>query len=457
MKFEVAITEKQILHLFIDNPSLLREDIDFISDIGKEFYFILLELKKENFDFLLEHIIKQSKKLVDISVINSVYSTEYQLDKLDTYIKELQTNDLLSSMESKILKEVSKKGTKDVDKLKELYNEFGSVINKLDTITSKEKKELNFYDLLVEHKQVISNRSRAIRQTTGCFNLDKVLPVIIPGIVLITGYSGSAKSTYSHYLMRQRLIKRLPTISVNTELSKVGVMDGLIPSLINVPYYDILGIDNNDMIDYNHILEEYDKLIEKYKDKEYFKYLNKYSCSSTELNNFIISSRRNMKMKDETTLFCFVDLFSMMSDFNDSTKGYAKAEVINTVLDKVNEVCLRTNTLLIGTVQLKRRDELKKITKIEDIETFRPNLSSIKSSGAWEERARLVLSLHNPWSIVHKNPCDELLRLTIDSVVELDTQKDTYFQQAGTRIKYLYQSDYKTFMPYFDENKEDEE
>jgi hypothetical protein len=286
---------------------------------------------------------------------------------------------------------------------------------------------------------------------------DKLLPHIVPGVCIVGGYSGSMKTTFMLYLAKQRLVKRLPTIYVNTELSFGGYMDSSIASMIKEPYYDILGIgDNPEMIDFNSIMEKYSNLKDKYKEHTMFRLWPKASASLTDLKAFILSARKSMGLKEGTTLFAFVDLLSMIKEFNDVEGGRNKADTIENGINLLNEIALSTNTLLIGTVQLKRQDPVRRIEREEDIEKFRPTLATIKSAGAYEERARFVILLHNPYHIVHKTPCNPIIRDTISPILELMMMKDTYIGKTGDMIKYYFNASIKNLNPYEEEIIENE-
>ena len=448
---EITLTEKQVIHAWLDNPSLVVEDDNiFMTEIAIEFQYILLELKDQELSFIPEHILKKTVEFVDERAIQSVVDTQYQADKIDLYIKELKTSYKLLTLENEFIpslkKELNKKGQKNIEAINSLYNSFGEL---LDSIDSNEDKPMTVFDALEKHEPTVESRSQMTNQHSGCYLFDSIMPHIVPGLCTIGGYSGSMKTTVMLYLAKQRIAKRLPTIYVNTELAFSGFMDSMISSMIKEPYYDILGIgDNPDMIDFNNIMDKYDKLMSKYFEHNMFRLWPKSSCSIAELKKFIINSRKQMGLKKETTLFAFVDLMSMMTEFNDEGGGKTKADMIEQGVNIINDIGLSTNTLIIGTVQLKRTDPVKRIEREEDIEKFRPTLASLKSSGAWEERSRFVILLHNPYHIVNKTPCNPIVRDMVDPIVELTMMKDTYIGKTGDMIKYYFDAPIKALAPY---------
>jgi hypothetical protein len=455
----LSINEKQILHAILDKPELLPETDIFVTNIGKSFYEVLCDLKAQGMTFISEHILRYSNKNVTQNNLQSVYDTKYQVDFFDTYKKDLFEYFVYSSIEESIIKEMSqeviKKGGRDISVLKKLYDDFGDALYLLE---NKGKDYFTFFDMLEEHEDFMNLRSQATKQTSGCFKFDEVLTNIVPGLCVIGGYSGSAKSTSVAYLISQRIIKRLPTIAVNTELSFDGLLDNILPVMIEIPYTDILGIAPEDQqIDYGMIQEKYQALMLKYYEKNNFLMYPKYACSLETLEIFIREARKRMNLSENMVLFCFIDLLSMMTDFNESGSGSTKADGIENGLNKLNEILLSNNVLCIGTVQLKRYSASSIIKQDEDVEKFRPSLDMLKSSGSWEERSRWVLGIHNPYHIVNKNPCHPIYRKMVTPIVELDILKDTYYGKTGKRIKYRFDFEYKKFQPYVEPPETEEQ
>lgn len=455
-KQAIAITEKQILHYFSEHPSEDIMTLDFISSLASDYQNILIELYTLGLEPIREHLLKYAPPSITMEIINVILDTEYQESKISKYLKDLQTYVAIERINNTIVKDIGKElsatGDKDLEKLQRLNQELALNLKELEDKDEEEKEYLTYSEMAEAHKEVIIDRSNDIRQTTGCPSFDTLMPSVYPGMSFVCGYSGSAKSTWVHYMIENRIIRRQPTGLINTELSKPSFMDATLAPLGSIDYKDLMGLDMfNDNIDYQEILEKVDSVQQRFANNTNFLYYNGSKCNIETVEKFIDYCRKSMNLNKKTILFLFIDLVSMMEEFNKSVGGYNKAEVITMVLDKLNEMCLSKNVHLIGTVQLKRTPDVAQIKQVEDIDKFRPTLSEIKSSGAWEERARAIYLIHNPWSIVHKNPCSEVLKETIEPIIELTKAKDTYIGQAGETIKYLYISKYKKFVPYTEE------
>lgn len=454
----ISLTERQLLKAYIENPQIIPDKDIFITEIAKEYHCILLDLRDKNLELIPEHILKNSIEYIDSASLQAILETNYQKDQIALYEKELSVDAKLQVLESSILRklttELSKKGGKNVEAITEIYNELGEVLDDLD---SKKEVPLAFCDVLEQHLPVLEKRINLINQPTGCYLLDTLIPNPTAGLAIVGGFSGSLKTTFTtNYWAKQRLIKRLPTAVINTELSFTGYTDNFVSSLIKESYNDILMLDS-DNVDFNVILEKYDRLLSKYKEHTNFLMFPRNNCSISELNTFIKYARKKMKMSDNTLLYVFADLLSMFDDFGENSKSN-KADAIENGVNKINTIALNTNTLIVGTVQFRRPEFAtgRKIEKEEDIEKLRASLSSIKSSGAWAERARWVFLLHNPYHLVRTYPCNPVLKAMIDPILEVTSAKDTYMGLTGKTIKYYFNAELKQLIPYHEEEEEGE-
>jgi hypothetical protein len=452
----ISLTERQLLKAYIDNPTLIPDDDIFITEIAKEYHFAFLELRDNELSFIPEHILKQSIEYIDEKSLQAILDTDYQSDKIHIYEKELNVDSKLQTLESSILRrlttELTKKGNKDVESIQSIYEELGETLNSID---DKKEKPLKFHEVLNEHLPILEGRINHVVQSTGCHLMDSLIPNPTAGLAIVGGFSGSLKTTLTtNYWAKQRLIKRLPTGVINTELSTQGYVDNFIPSMIKESYRDILMLDP-DNVDFNVILEKYEKLTNRYDKHTKFLMFPKNSCSIAELKTFIKFCRKTMNLPDNTLLYIFADLLSMFSDFCESANS-TKADAIENGVNKINTIALETNTLVIGTVQFKRPDFAtgRKIEKEEDIDKLKASLSAIKSSGAWVERARWAFLLHNPYNIVHSYPCNPVLKEMIDPILEVTIAKDTYMGMNGKSIKYYFNGDQKQLVPYIEQEIE---
>lgn len=336
--------------------------------------------------------------------------------------------------------------------------DFVKLRNKIDELldsTIEHKDGKTFSELINEHKNTIKRRSECKRITTGDNLLDMIIPNPQAGIVTLVGYSGSMKSTYIHHLCQLRIVKRLPTVLFNTELSQDGIMDSITPFIIKENIDDVMGIDNDDEhIDYQEIIDKYKNLAEKYENIDKFLMYPSNHVSIPQLKEFCINAKKRFGLNKDDLLFVFVDLMTMIEEFN---KGTNRTDAIKLGMDALNEFVLEENILLIGTAQLKRPNTVH-IKKEEDIDKFRMSASDVKDSAEIESRSRVLLGIFNRKNIVNKNPCDPIIKELTEPILDLTVLKNTYTNTLGNRIYYYIDSQYKSLIPYVhcDENTNDE-
>lgn len=326
--------------------------------------------------------------------------------------------------------------------------DFVKLRNDIDNILNSQIKVedgLTFSQMVKNHTNVIKKRASDKRITCGDNLLDSVIPNPQAGIVSIVGYSGSMKSTYVHHLCQLRIIKKLPTVLFNTELSDEGIMDSITPIMIKENISDIMGMYNDDEhIDYETILDKYKQLEMKYKDMNNFLYYPKHHVSIEEFKEFCKYARKKFNLKKDDLLFAFVDIMTMIEEFN---KGTNRTDAIKLGMDALNEFVLEENIILFGTAQLNRPKTVH-IKSEEDIDKFRMSASDIKDSAEIENRSRLLLGIFNRKNIVDKNPCDPIIKELTEPILDLTVLKNTYTNTLGERIYYLISSEYKSLIPY---------
>ena len=439
----ISILEKQILKCWIDNPNLILEDDIFISETTKEFQFILLNLIDEHKELNEEHILTSAIEYVSKESVIAIQETKYQVEKLNDYIQKLRAKNILHSFRNELLSEINSEDT-DFDKVVSIQSSLDEAIEKIEN--PKENEGLSFKDLIDNHIDILKDRKNGVHTTTGDYLLDKIERPV-SGIWTIVGYSGSCKSTFVATQLKTRIAKRLPTVYFNTELSVEGVMDGILPSLIKETYNDMRGKMNDDEhIDFDNIIDKCNYLAE-HSDKSKFAYYPNSSVCINDIKKFCLLQRKKMNLKKNDLLFAYIDLMSMVKEFQDSTHGSNRSDVILQALNKLNTIALTNNILFIGTVQAKRMPTGIKINKEEDLMKFQLDASAIRDSSGYEERSRLVLSIFNPYNIVHKNPCSEIIRQITEPIIYVKSLKNTY-GEVGTEVYYYFDVEYKNLYPY---------
>lgn len=453
---QVAIFEKQILHCLLEHNELLDKDYDisFISPQGLEFYLDLIKLRKQNKKIIAENILTLDNEYLTSDLVIAVQETEYSVDEFDDYVDKLSTKSMIHEFKSDVLTDLNENSS-DFEKLEDIKDRINELEEK---ISSKNNDGNSFPSLLREYKEEIKKRANGNKNTTGDYNLDKLIGGYQAGIGLILGMSGSMKSTFTIKIIRNRITKRLPTCAINTELTKATYLDTLVSTMIDEDYRNLTGFDSDedDMQDWDAILQKLDELEKVYErqdnKRKLFDFYPSNSVSIADIKQFCKKCRKDFKLKDDEILFCTIDLLLMVRDMNKS--GMSKADAIEDGMNKLNEIALENNIFFLCTVQARRKANTVKIEKIEDLNQFRLSTEVIKSSGSLEERSRAILALHNPKYLVDKNPCPQIIRDLVDPILELTVIKNSWQENLGQTIYYYIDSEHKDLIDYVPQDGE---
>lgn len=453
---QVSILEKQILRcLFEHNELLDKTEIDcFVSPQAQEFYCDLFELKNNGKQITAENILTLNNQFLNSDLVVAVQDTNYDINEFSDYVQKLSVKSVIHDFKSDVLSDLNENES-DYEKLENIRDR----INKLqDNVSSKNNNSSSFPSLIREYKEEIKKRSKGIKNTTGDFNLDKLIGGYQAGIGLILGMSGSMKSTFIIKILRNRITKRLPTCAINTELTKATYLDTMVSTMIDENYDSLTGFDSNedDIQDWDSILTKLDELEKVYerqdKKRKLFDFYPHNSVSIADIKQFCKKCRKDFKLKEDDILFCTIDLLLMIKDMNKS--GMSKADAIEEGMNLLNEFALENNIFFLATVQARRKANTVKIEKIEDLNQFKLSTEIIKSSGALEERSRTILALHNPKYLVNKNPCSQLIRDLVDPILELTVIKNSWQENLGQTIYYYIDSEHKDLIDYVPQDGE---
>ena len=336
----------------------------------------------------------------------------------------------------------------DYEKLEDIKNR----ITELENKNNSKNNTSSFPNLIKEYKEEIKKRASGNRNTSGDYNLDKLIGGYDAGIVLLLGMSGSMKSTLTIKILRNRITKRLPTCAINTELTHATYMDTLVSTMINEDYNNLRGYnsDEDDFQDWDSILQKLDELEKVYekqdKKRKMFDFYPSNSVSIADIKQFCRKCRKDFRLKKDETLFCFIDLLLMIKDMNKG--GTSRADAITQGINELNEFALTDNVLFFATVQARRKSNTVKIENIDDLNQFRLSTEVIKESGSLEERSRAILSLHNPKYLANKNPCSQIVRDLVDPIIELTVLKNSWQENLGQTVYYYIDSEHKDLVDY---------
>lgn len=448
----VAILEKQILNCFLKHNDLIDKYNDltiFISPQAQEMYVDLKKLREEHKAVTVENILTlEGNEFITSDMLIAVQETEYEVESIDDYIERLTDKSLIHEFKNEILPSLQEDSS-DYEKLDEIQNRISELKSK---VSLKTNDDSSFPSLIREYKEEIKKRASGNKNTTGDYNLDKLIGGFDAGIVLLLGMSGSMKSTFTIKILRNRITKRLPTCAFNTELTHGTYMDTMVSPMINEDYNNLRGYtaEDNEMMDWDSILNKLDELEKVYEKidskRKLFNFYPKNSVSIADIKKFCIKCRKEYRLKKDETLFCTIDLLLMVRDMNKS--GTSRADAITQGINELNEFALKENILFFATVQAKRKSYTVKINELDDLNEFKLSTEVIKESGSLEERSRAIIALHNPKYLANKNPCSQVIRDLVDPILELTVLKNSWKENLGQTIYYYIDSDHKDLVDY---------
>jgi replicative DNA helicase len=455
----VAIIEKQILHALYEGHSIPSSENYFVSDVGRNSFEVYRYLKDNGLSYIKEHFIKYAP---DDSSLNedtyeSIFSTEYQVEKIDTYFQELKTNYHANKISIELFpalaKVTSRNGKKDIEELKRLSR---LINDSIKSIYESDESLMTFNQYVEDHELILNKRKEGIeRESSGCFWFDELLPgkSLIPGLIIVFGHPASGKSTFADYIDLKRFIKKMPTLKINTELAHSIKIDNYICSLCDLDYYDVLGVNNEEQLLEEHVLEAFHKMQKRFQDNKYFVVERKQSVSLADLPDMIDRARDTMEIPSERLLFVSIDLLTQMTEYSESA-GMSRADSIELANNELNAIALAKNCCILGVVQPRRAATKLQITELEDLEKMRPTLEIIKSSGSFEERARLIFGIHSPYLQAKKYLFNNPIVETMDKTIEIQLLKSNFDGQSGMVKKYLHFGSKRALLPFREDEDE---
>jgi hypothetical protein len=206
-----------------------------------------------------------------------------------------------------------------------------------------------------------------------------------------------------------------------------------------MPYKNLYDEDLSEIM-----LQKIQEEKERLKKINSFFFVEKPDISFRELEKLIVKAKKSFK-KDY--LIVHVDLLSMLTDFSKDLSP----QNIEDKMNRLHEIVRRQNVHLIGVLQMKRNDSDKKPKNLDDLDQFRPSLSSIKNAGAFAERARVVLGMFRPKLYAQRYFPDLDETLIMDDIVSLMILK----QNQGGLSNLKYRFDAELFKFYREIKKED--
>lgn len=453
----VVIAEYRLLNALAKNEESRKdprvtEDL-FVDEVAKSAYEAIQDLVDRGLEITPASLL-QSAGNIDFNVTQQVVQTIWDIDRqgasslddiLDTLSNARIKNDLLEKLDL-VKDKVNEPGTLNAEEvLADLYSMDELVQNK-----GKSRSVLkNFNEWVDEYVEELEQRKAGKKYSYGDLLLDDYLyKGAYPGaITLCCASTNMGKSTYVLYLINSLLENNLPCMYLSLEMSGADTMDRLIAMRC--------GINNEDL--YNPDPENIDNIIETVNaEKEaLLGRKNFYFCEDPDIDiRKLRSLIREFKQRSHSD-YCFVaiDLLTQMKDFMSSSNGANTATAMEISMNTLNALAKSENCHIFGVAQFKRDSDDIKVKSVADIEACRPNLASIKNSGALAERSRVVLSVFRK-----KYYSDRYLQGipeadNLPDIMEVQVLKNSS-GASGRTLRYMFDTDHFKLLPLMSEEEE---
>lgn len=386
----VVENEKILIHFLLkDNDNFFKfKDNFFISLVGKDMYEIFKkiytsekEVKKDI--FAIKGNFRNSK--ITKKLINEIYKLKPDGDFSKYY--EIQRGNYFRNELRKKLKplneEVEKKENFDVNKFKKMFDEGNILISKIE---NNDKYIITFSDMLNDYKHQSITYVQKDLYSTGCSLLDQYVDTGFrpQDMTTIFSDSGIGKTNFVLNLITKRRLLQLPTIYFNSEMSKYAITERSLQMR-----YDIKkGLLRDCSVDISNIINKarIDSLNEKY-----FYYIDLPSFTLAQAPGIIRKCLSLMRIN-----YALV-VFDVITDCEEFKRAGNNSENTSLKWERhVGDLAImarETNTHILNVVHTNRNFENITLNCPEDIERLIPKASTIKNSGAFEKKSRLVMGL----------------------------------------------------------------
>lgn len=482
---DTVLIEQQILATLYNNIELLDTELNnyFVSKTGSSIFKALSILQEKGLQPSTRSVYIQAVKFDEDLKIDHLYflkeeSDNYHPKDLADYIKELKKFKLLEELKNSKLDDLTvdlsrKKVDYDIveGKLEGMLSDLHRIKSEDNLDDEDEVKFLSREDEVKEFAEIIEKRKEGIHYPSGDSQLDEYLynnSLMPEEISLVFAPSGSGKSTFVRNLNERRILKNLPTLEINLEMSLESTLDskmGLRSKLdrSNFSFHDV--DEENDSLDGRYALV--DELIKKElsKSKKFTNYfqLNIDYLDFDLLKKYILTAKKLMGLSKYDYLYISIDLLTQMKEFNEGQGS--TADKYTKIIDRLHGLCKNLKVHLLGVVQPKRPDSKMIINSIEDVDKLRVNTESLKNSGTLEERGRVLISVFRPLHFIRKYLPDDPSLDYLEDVMDIQIVKQNngglspklfYKFNPGTGLLYAYPT-YDPELAFGDDEEIDDE
>lgn len=434
-----------------DDPRI-TEDL-FVDQQAKSIYEAIYSLVDRGIDITPTSLL-QSVGEIDCNVQSNHIQTVWNIDSegasnLDDILDALKTaqtkNNLLTKLDI-IKSKLEEPGKLDSESL------LSSLYNMDEIIQNTGKRDsvlLNFEDWANLYIEELEQRKAGKKYSYGDIQLDEYLyKGAYPGaITLICASTNMGKSTYVLSLINDLLEHNQPCMYLSLEMSGTDTMDRLIAMRCGISNEDLYNPDPDNIDNIRTIVEQEKAALSNRKN---FYFCEEPNIDLRKLRNLI----REFKQRSHCD-YCLVaiDLLTQMKGFMSASNGSSTATAMEIAMNDLNALAKSENVHILGVAQFNRDSDNVKIRDLQDIEDCRPNLASIKNSGALAERSRLVLSVFRPRYYIDRYLIEDEQAQSQPDIMEVQVLKNSS-GASGKMFRYMFDSDHFRLLPLEDEEQQ---
>ncbi len=435
-----TISEQQYISCLLKFPDLIDTEVEnrCLNSLSSAIFESLKTLRENNVSFDTQSVVSESIKrnasittdLVtmlrdEVSVTREDFS-HYRKNIVGAFVKDKVQSEVMKRLSTDLL---DKNNEFDISAVEKTIQDLQWAV---DVVRDKNTSIKSMPELAEIYEEELRNRGKSGNVlSSGDSWLDRHLyggGLLKGQYAVVYGLSGVGKSIYALRCVNGLINKQIPCLYIPNEMGTIPTMDRLVAQRLEIPINELTYINPETSAVSEYVLESFREERKRLERIRSFRLVDDGGLYIKDVKLLIQECKRLNRSDD---LVVVIDLFTMLKDF----KGEGKANISEDAVNSYFEVLKDENVASMIVVQA-RRGEKVQVESVDDVEKFRPSTEMLKNSGAFEERARQVISVFRPKHYINKYIPDDPEGLIMDDIMHINIQKQNMGQLA--ELKYLY-------------------
>lgn len=438
---------------FLNDPRVTENT--FTDETAKSVFIAIQRLHESHLAITPASLLQMGQE-IDFNITSQIVQNIFNIDtkgadSLDPILHTLNvavSKNAIMEQLSEIEAKISEPGDINVsDVLGKLYN-----IDKTVKATGKDETTLLDFDAWSDkYIEDLEARKVGRKYSFGDYFLDELIRRgAAPGeITIVAAATSMGKSTYVLSLMDGLLENNSPCMYLSLEMGTIDSMDRMISRRCGI---------SNDIL---YEPKEMDGIIQLVKEEKANLSNRKkfYFCEASNVDLIKLRALiKEFKQKAHSDYgFVAIDLLSSMKGFMSGHNQGSTATNIEVNMNALEALAKEENVHILGVVQIGRQSEVGiKPATIDDIEKFRPKLYDVKNSGAYAEKASLLLCAFRKKYYADRYLPNDPGTEALEDILEIQILKDRNGPNAGKILKYMFDGNLFRLSPKLEEEEEDD-